>query len=41
MLGAHRAWRAGGQRRGQRAGNIIESWLSHSETIIVSLGLHN
>jgi hypothetical protein len=28
----HGVWRAGGKGKGQRAGNTIESWLSHSET---------
>ena len=41
VLCAHSVWRAGGKGKGQRAGNTIESWLSHSEIIIVYLCLHS
>jgi hypothetical protein len=34
-------WRAGGLRRGRREGNTIESWLTHSENIVVYLYLHS
>ena len=35
MLCAHSVWHASGKGKGQRAGNAIESWLSHSETCIL------
>ena len=35
MLCAHSVWRAGGKGKGRRAGNAIESWLSHSDIICI------